>query len=226
MSPRPYRLGQRAETTERNRHRILEAAYELIAEAGFHPVSVDAVADRAGVTRVTVYRHFGSKRGLFEAVSSHRMDQAKLARLDQARAHPDVVEALRGFLRESCRLMSEIGGTLRTSLEVARHEPEVAHILDLGYYGRRQQSLEELATRLRDANALAPGWTVRRVVDALMTVTSVETVETLTQRRGYSVRRAADFLFDMAAVFLAPEQAGRSRSAQRPATVAGVRQAR
>ncbi|MBA3552703.1 MAG: helix-turn-helix transcriptional regulator, partial [Actinobacteria bacterium] len=99
MSPRPYRLGQRAETTERNRHRILEAAYELIAEAGFHPVSVDAVADRAGVTRVTVYRRFGSKRGLFEAVSSHRMDQAKLARLDQARAHPDVVEALRGFLR-------------------------------------------------------------------------------------------------------------------------------
>jgi len=214
MSRRPYRLGRRAETAESNRHRILEAAYELIAEAGFHPVSVDAVAARAGVTRVTVYRHFGSKRGLLEAVSSHRMDQAQLARLDQARAHPDVVQALRGFLREGCRLMSEIGDTLRTSLEVRRHEPEVAHILEVGYYGGRRQSVEELAARLRDENALAPGWTPRRVADALMVITSLEAFETLTQRQGYSVRRAADLLFDMATGFLARDQARRSGSGQ------------
>ena len=210
MSRQPYRLGQRAETMERNRRRILEAAYDLIAEAGFHPVSVDSVAERAGVTRVTVYRHFGSKRGLLEAVSAHRMNQAQLARLDRARAHPNVVQALRGFLRESSRLMSEIGDTLRTSLEVARHEPEVAHILDLGYYGRRKDSLEELATRLRDENALALGWTPRRVVDALMILTSLDAFETLTQRQGYSVRRVADFLFDMTTGFLAPEETGRS----------------
>src|SRR5688572_6056727 len=78
MSPRPYQLAQRAESTERNRRRILDAAYELIAEAGFHPVSLDAVAERAGVTRVTIYRHFGSKRGLLEAVNWHRLEQAQL----------------------------------------------------------------------------------------------------------------------------------------------------
>jgi AcrR family transcriptional regulator len=214
MSRRPYRLGQRAETTESNRRRILDAAYELIAEAGFHPVSVDAVADRAGVTRVTVYRHFGSKRGLFEAVSLHRLGQAQLARLDHARAHPDVVQALRDFLRENCRLMSEIGDTLRTTLEVARHEPEVAHVLDVGYYGRRKHSLEELATRLHAENALAPGWTIHRVVDALMIVTSLEAFETLTQRQGHSVRRSANILFDMTTGFLAPEQPDPSGNAQ------------
>jgi len=214
MGARTYRLGRRAETSDHNHQRILDAAYELIAEAGFHPVSVDAVADRAGVTRVTVYRHFGSKRGLLEAVSSYRMDQAQLARLDQARTHPDVVTALRDFLRESCRLMSEIGDTLRTSLEVARHEPEVAHVLDVGYYGRRRRSLEELATRLRNEHALAPGWTPRRVVDVLMIVTSLEAFETLTQRQGYSVRRAAQIVFDIAAGFLAPEATGRSRRAR------------
>ena len=110
--------------------------------------------------------------------------------------------------------MSEIGDTLRTSLEVGRHEPEVAHILDIGYYGGRRQSVEELATRLRDENALAPGWTRRRVADTLMVVTSLEAFETLTQRQGYSVRRAADLLFDMTTVFLAPEQASRSGSGQ------------
>jgi AcrR family transcriptional regulator len=210
VSRRPYRLGQRAETIEDNRHRILDAAYELIADAGFHPVSLDAVADRAGVTRVTIYRHFGSKRGLFEAVSAHRMDQAHLNRLDEARAQPDVLQALQDFLRESVRLMSEIGDTLRTSLEVARHEPDVAHVLDVGYYGRRKRSLEELATRLQNENALASGWTVKQVVDVLMIVTSLEAFETLTQRQGHSVRRAAQILFAMTGAFLAREPAGRA----------------
>jgi AcrR family transcriptional regulator len=203
MSPRPYRLAQRAESTEHNRRRILDAAYELIAEAGFHPVSLDAVAERAGVTRVTIYRHFGSKRGLLEAVNWHRMEQAQLTRLDEARAHPDVVEALRAFLRESCRLMSEIGDTLRTSLEVARHEPAVAHILDVGYYGRRKRSLKELATRLHAEDALAPGWAIPRVVDALMIITSLEAFETLTRQQRHSVRRAASILFEMTTGFLA-----------------------
>jgi AcrR family transcriptional regulator len=202
MSPRTYRLGLRAETAEETRRRILDAAYELIAEAGFHPVTVEAVADRAGVTRVTVYRQFGSKRELLEAVNVHRLQQAQLNRLDEARELPDVVQALRQFLRESCRFMSEIGDTLQTSLEVARHEPEVAHILEIGYYGRRQQSLEHLAARLHKEQMLAPGWTSRRVVDALLVLTSVETFQTLTQQRGKSVRRAADILFDMASVFV------------------------
>jgi AcrR family transcriptional regulator len=204
MSRRPYRLAQRAETSERNRERILDAAYELIADAGFHPVSLDAVADRAGVTRVTIYRHFGSKRGLLEAVNWHRLEQAQLTRLDEARTHPDVVEALRGFLRD----------TLRTSFEVARHEPEVAHILEVGYYGRRKRSLEELAARLKRENALAPGWTQQKVVDVLLIVTSLEAFETLTERQGHSVRRAAQILFDMTAGFLHSEQAVQPRRAK------------
>jgi AcrR family transcriptional regulator len=203
MSPRTYRLARRAETTEHNRRRILDAAYDLIAEAGFHPVSLDAVAGRAGVTRATIYRHFGSKRGLLEAVNWHRLEQARLTRLDEARAHPDAVEALRGFLRESCRLMSEIGDTLRASLEVARHEAEVAHILDVGYYERRKRSLEELATRLHAEHALSPGWTIPRVVDALMIVTSLEAFETLTQQQGHSVRHSGRILFDITTGFLA-----------------------
>jgi AcrR family transcriptional regulator len=211
VSPRTYRLGQRAETTERTRFRILDAAYELIAAAGFHPVSLDAVADRANVTRVTIYRHFGSKRGLFEAVNWHRLEQAQLNRLDEARKHPDAIEALRGFLRENCRLMSEIGDALRTSLEVARHEPEVAHILDVGYYGRRKRSLEELAARLHNDNALASGWTIPRVVDALLIITSLEAFQTLTEQQGHSVRRAAEILFNMTAGFL---HAGRPERAR------------
>jgi AcrR family transcriptional regulator len=44
--------------------RILEAASELFYERGIRAVGVDAIAERAGVTKVTLYKQFGSKDGL------------------------------------------------------------------------------------------------------------------------------------------------------------------
>src|SRR2546427_10499834 len=69
MSPRPYRLGRRQPAAQRTRARVLRAARELLtARAGAEPFSVDAVARRAGVARMTVYHRFGSRRGLLEAL--------------------------------------------------------------------------------------------------------------------------------------------------------------
>lgn len=75
-------------------------------------------------------------------------------------------------------------------------------LLDTSYYGRRVESITELVRRLRDAEALAPGWTERQAVDALIVLTSLEAFESLTQRRSRSVRSAADTLFSMAGAFL------------------------
>src|SRR5256885_10418272 len=69
MSPRPYRLGRRQPAAQRTRARVLRAARELLtARAGAEPFSVDAVARRAGVARMTVYHRFGSRRGLLEGL--------------------------------------------------------------------------------------------------------------------------------------------------------------
>lgn len=202
MSTRAYRLGKRAEAVDENRARIIDAAYELISAAGFHPVSLEEVAKRAGVTRPTVYRHFGSRSGLFEAVTRDRLQRARLHRLDRARSHPDVVRALRDFLAENCRLFEEIGDALRDTIEAGRRDPEVARLLDLTYYGRRVASITELARRLDDAGKFAPGWTRARVVDALMILTSLEAFDTLTSRRARTRGRAGRLLFEMAQAFL------------------------
>src|SRR6266852_6051769 len=70
MSPRPYRLGQRQAATEQTRARILTAARELLAESsGFSGFSIDTVAHKADVARMTIYHQFGSKIGLLEALS-------------------------------------------------------------------------------------------------------------------------------------------------------------
>ena len=66
MSPRPYRLGQRQVAADETRARVLAAARDQLAkETSF---SIDAVARRADVARMTVYYQFGSKRGLLEAL--------------------------------------------------------------------------------------------------------------------------------------------------------------
>lgn len=199
---RTYQLGKRALTAERTRRQILEAAWELICAAGFHPVSLDEVADRAGASRPTVYRHFGSKRGLFEAVMWDRLSRARLDRLDTARRLSDARDATREFIFENCRLFTEVGEALRRTMEVARSEPEIAHIVEIGYFGRRVDSLKHLAQRLEAEGCLEPGWTSRSVVDTLMILTSLEAFETLTQRRGRTTDRAARSLWEMAQVFL------------------------
>src|SRR5207244_3156935 len=69
MSPRPYRLGGRQGAIEKTRKRVLRAARDLLAvRGGADRFSIDAVARRAGVARMTVYHQFGSRRGLLEAL--------------------------------------------------------------------------------------------------------------------------------------------------------------
>jgi AcrR family transcriptional regulator len=68
---RPYRMTRRAELEEQTRKRITESAVALHEERGPARTPISAVAERAGVRRSTVYRHFPDEEALFAACSSH-----------------------------------------------------------------------------------------------------------------------------------------------------------
>ena len=68
---RTYELKRRAERQEETRRRIVEAAVELHTTLGPSATTVQAIAERAGVTRPTVYAHFPDARSLFQACSGH-----------------------------------------------------------------------------------------------------------------------------------------------------------
>ena len=68
---RPYRMRLRAEHEEQTRRRITESTVALHEELGPARTSISAVAERAGVRRSTVYRHFPDEEALFAACSSH-----------------------------------------------------------------------------------------------------------------------------------------------------------
>lgn len=53
---------------ERKRQEILDAARTQLLELGAEKVNAEAIAARSGISKMTIYRHFGTSEGLFEAV--------------------------------------------------------------------------------------------------------------------------------------------------------------
>lgn len=68
---RRYRMRKRLEDVEETRRRIVEAAVKLHGSVGPSHTTFSAVAERAGVQRSTVYRHFPDEEALFGACTSH-----------------------------------------------------------------------------------------------------------------------------------------------------------
>lgn len=74
MASRTYKSELREAQAESTRRRILDALAEVMAD-GVEALSVPAVAERAGVSVGTVYRHFGDKAGLIRALMPHAIQR-------------------------------------------------------------------------------------------------------------------------------------------------------
>jgi AcrR family transcriptional regulator len=83
LNKRPYQMRARAEATAETGRRILGAVIELHTERFFDQVSLEDIAERAGVTVQTVIRRFGNKERLIEAATEMANKQVVRQR-DQA----------------------------------------------------------------------------------------------------------------------------------------------
>ena len=100
VEKRPYRKKRRAELEAETRRRITETAVELHGTVGPSRTSISAIAERAGVRRSTVYRHFPDEAALFAACSAHWAEQNPLPDLEGWGSIGDPGERLRTGLRE------------------------------------------------------------------------------------------------------------------------------
>ncbi|MFF7440090.1 TetR/AcrR family transcriptional regulator C-terminal domain-containing protein [Streptomyces sp. NPDC008122] len=129
MEPKPAPTGPRA---ARKRQAVVRAARDLFLREGFG-VGMDAIAAEAGVSKVTVYNHFGSKEALFTAVVAGALDEPLHGEADG----PDLsaladAEDLRAALTEAGRAWAravradEEGRALRTLVATELHRfPEL-----------------------------------------------------------------------------------------------------
>jgi AcrR family transcriptional regulator len=95
---RKYELKARAESRERTRRRIAKAAAELHEKVGPAATTVAEIARRAGVSRLTVYKHFPDNASLYEACSAHYRAEHPLPDLEPALAIEDPVDRVRSVL--------------------------------------------------------------------------------------------------------------------------------
>jgi AcrR family transcriptional regulator len=125
MTTRTYKQTRRADATERTREAILDAAQELFrADPQLDP-SLEAVADRAGVSTRTVIRQFGSKEGLLEAAIAAGVEASQTTR----HAEPGDVE---GAVRAIVAHYEAMGDDVIRWLALADRLPFVRRVTESG----------------------------------------------------------------------------------------------
>src|SRR4051794_3281973 len=90
----PYRSRTRAERSAQTRRRIIEAVRELLSEGVFHESTVGQVAQRAGVSRATLYQHFPSRLDLVDGICDVMGLNPALVELRTQVDGPDADQAL------------------------------------------------------------------------------------------------------------------------------------
>jgi AcrR family transcriptional regulator len=174
---KPYRSEMRETAVDATRARIVAAARTLLAGGKDKPAfSLDAVANEAGVTRLTVYNRFDSKRGLLEGVFDDMARQGGLFELPSVLAEPDTRKALRRFVSVFCRFWASHRKVLPRFSAVAKLDDEIAQSLKQRSE-RRRQVLTVLVGRLASVQGEAD------LVDMLFALTSFEMFDALSVRR-------------------------------------------
>jgi AcrR family transcriptional regulator len=197
---RKYELKKRAEGMAETRLRITEAAVELHGSVGPARTTVSAVAERAGVQRHTVYRHFPTEADLFEACSAH---------WGAANPWPDPTqwEGLEDGLDQLYRWYERTEGMQANIIRDAELVEAV------------QPNLEPMLEYLTEARSvLARGWPRRKAVTAAIAhALDFRTWQSLVREGGVSRAEAVRLLSAMVERAADPPRAAGRGSARRTA---------
>jgi len=169
MSTRPYTSSVRTAAAAAKRDRVIEAAARSLREdASIATFSLDAVAKAAGVTRLTVYHQFGSRRGLLEAVFDEIARQGGLTAIADAMAMSDPHAALDRLVEIFCAFWNRDPAVGRLH-EAMATDPEFAQAL-IGRNERRRKTVNVLVGRI--AGKTASPQARQDAVDLIFALTS------------------------------------------------------
>ena len=145
---------RRAESTAATRQAVIAAGRELLATVPWREFTLEAVATRAGVTRVTVYNQVRNKAGLLDAVLTELTSRGGMDQLltDSRDLGPD--EALGFVIGQTCRFWHGERAVLRPLFGLAAVDTGIAAHL-AGREDRRREQLRRLLPRLDDADLAA-----------------------------------------------------------------------
>ncbi len=176
---------------------ILAAAAALIEADGFHTATMEDLAQRAGVSRATVFSRFGSKLGVLEALSTRCADGPEMQAIRTADELEDPQEALEALVSAATELWERQGFILIQLKAIVVLEPDASAAIER-QWADQHGSVERLTRRLARAGRLRPGLSEARATATLHAVTSVETFLALRRDGGLSLRQTRETVADLA----------------------------
>jgi AcrR family transcriptional regulator len=170
---------RRRESTEETRSRIIAAARDVLAaRQGTGTFSVEEVARRAGVARMTVYYQFGSLGGLLEALCDSLASAGGMDRLADAFRITDPKEAIDRFISVFTGFWDSDRSVLRGLGAFAALDPEFAAVLE-ERYSWRHKGIGVLLERHAKLNGRPRPKEMEEAAALLYMLTSFSTYDTL-----------------------------------------------
>jgi AcrR family transcriptional regulator len=181
VNPRTYNSPRRIVAATQTRERIVVAAAAILATAeGISGFSLQAVADKAGVTRLTVYNQFGSRRTLLEAVFDDMAVRGGLHRIPGVMAGSDPQAGLLRVIAIFCDFWSFGCDALGPLHAAGASDPEFgASVRERNE--RRRCLLSVLVRRMAEGRKLRPK-ALGDLIDVVFALTSFQFFSQLTAR--------------------------------------------
>ena len=179
VSPRAYNSPRRTVAATQTRERIVAAAGTILGTAeGISGFSLQAVAEKAGVTRLTVYNQFGSRRALLEAVFDDMAVRGGLHRIPGVMAGSDPQAGLLRVIAIFCDFWSFGCDVLGPLHAAGASDPEFGTSVR-ERNERRRRLLSVLVRRMAKDRKLRPK-ALGDLIDVLFALTSFSFFSQLT----------------------------------------------
>ncbi len=169
-----------------SRDRILAAAEQLILDGGFAQATVSELAQRAGVSRATVFSQFGSKLGVLEELAERCAGGPTMTAIRHAVALDEADRIVAAVVDATCDHWEQQGHILLTLKAITELEPGAIALIDEQREDQRT-SMETVVRTLRRGGH-AGGLPAAQLVAALHLLTSAESFMELRRNAGLSLK--------------------------------------
>ena len=149
MTPRPYVPVERQRAVDEGRDRVLAAAKELLQSGNIQAFSLDAVAKKAGITRMTVYNQFGSKAGLLEELFDQLVTRGAFSEMPAVFRQKDPGKAFDALVGIFGRFYTENRPAMSRMRAAAGQDPDQDAAMRRRNE-RRRRAVETLVQRLSE----------------------------------------------------------------------------
>jgi AcrR family transcriptional regulator len=201
-SKRPYTSPLREQATLQTTGLILSAARDLFVAQGYARTTVDQIAERAGVSRPTVFANAGSKRGLLKqlrdlalAGDEEPVPVIQRSWYQEALTEPDPERSVRLHARNMARIYQRYADLDDVIHQAAGSEPELRELWNTAE-SQRRTGARTFIDALMGKGPLRQGLDRDAATDLLWTMAASDPYRRLVGESGWSAQRYERWLAD------------------------------